>query len=163
MIYAGTDDGRLHVTQNGGDDWKAIDNALPTKWVSRIVASKFDTGTVYVSLNGKRDDDFQAYLYRSDDFGESWTDVCGNLPGGPINVVREDPFREGFLYVGTDLGVFVSPDFGENWNVLGSGLPITFVHDFVVQIPEKTAVIATHGRGVFKLDIKTVPINGQEE
>ena len=78
-------------------------------------------------------------------------------------MIREDPWREGVLYVGSDLGVFVSRDFGENWHVLGSGLPITFVHDLVIQIPQKTAVIATHGRGVFKLDVKSLPGNDQEE
>ena len=163
LIFAGTDDGRLHVTKNGGADWRAIDSDLPTKWVSRVVASKYDKGTVYLSLNGKRDDDFQAYLYRSSDTGETWQDISGDLPGGPINVVREDPWRKEVLYAGTDLGVFVSTDFGENWHVLGSGLPITFVHDFVVQIPEKTAVIATHGRGVYKLDVKSLPRNEQED
>ena len=156
LLYVGTDDGRLQMTNNGGQDWQPIDKALPVKWVSRVVASKYDVGTVYVSLNGKRDDDFQAYLYRSVDFGQNWQDISNNLPGGPINVIREDPWRKNVLYVGTDLGVFVSDDLGENWYVLGTGLPITFVHDFVVQKPEKTAVIATHGRGVFKLDIKSL-------
>ena len=163
LIYAGTDDGQLHVTKNGGQKWEAIDNGLPAKWVSRVVASRYDDSTVYLTMNGKRDDDFQAYVYCSTDCGVNWKDITSNLPGGPVNVIREDPWREGVLYVGTDLGVFVSRDFGKNWHVLGTGLPITFVHDFVVQIPKKTAVIATHGRGVFKLDVKTLPENKPEE
>ena len=163
VLYVGTDDGRVHVTQNGGSDWQDIGKGLPKKWVSRIVASKFDSATVYMTMNGKRDDDFQCYIYRSTDHGENWQDISGNIPGGPVNVIREDPWREGVLYVGTDLGAFVSRDYGENWDVFGSGLPITFVHDLVIQIPEKTAVIATHGRGLFKLNVKTLPKNNEEE
>ena len=106
---------------------------------------------------------FQAYLYRSTDFGDHWEDIGGNLPGGPINVIREDPWRKGVLYVGTDLGAFISQDFGKNWYVLGTELPIAFVHDLVIQIPAKTAVIATHGRGVFKLNLKSLPGNDKEE
>lgn len=163
LLYVGTDDGRVHMTKNGGEQWLEIGKALPQKWVSRIVASKFDQATVYLTMNGKRDDDFQAYIFRSTDFGENWQDISDNVPGGPVNVIREDPWREGVLYVGTDLGVFVSRDYGEKWNVFGSGLPITFVHDFVIQIPEKTAIIATHGRGLFKLNVKTLPGNNEEQ
>ncbi|MEL7497879.1 MAG: hypothetical protein AAFN77_09730 [Planctomycetota bacterium] len=152
VIYAGTDDGRLHVTQNHGDNWDEI-KGLPKRWVSRVVASKYELGTVYVTLNGKRDNDFQIYVYKSDDFGKTWTDIGEGIPGGPANVICEDPFKEGVIYVGTDMGVYVSNDAGKSWNVLGSELPIAFVHDIKIHERDKTMVIATHGRGVWKLEM----------
>ena len=92
LLYAGSDDGRLHVTQNGGQEWTEIMNGLLRKWVSRVVASKYDEATVYVTFNGKRDDDFQIYVYRSWDYGENWEDIGVRIPGGPVNVIHEDPF-----------------------------------------------------------------------
>ena len=158
LLYAGTDDGRVHMTRDGGENWAELEGDWPEfKWVSRVVASKFDEGTAYLALNGKRDNDFQAYLYRTADFGETWEDIGNNIPGGPINVVYEDPFSQKVIYVGTDLGVYVSTDFGSKWEVLGSELPVTFVHDMKIQTREKKLVIATHGRGMFMLDIKDLP------
>jgi photosystem II stability/assembly factor-like uncharacterized protein len=157
LIYVGTDDGRLHVTKNGGQDWKEILNGLPKhKWVSRVIASRYDPGTVYVTQNGKRDNDFQVYVYRSDNFGESWQDISEGIPGGPVNVIREDPRSDQILYVGTDMGVYVSMDGGKNWDVLGSNLPITFVHDIAIHERDKVLVIATHGRGIHTLDIRSL-------
>ena len=155
LLYVGTDDGRLHITKDGGENWTELSGEWPeNKWVSRVVASKFDEGTAYLTLNGKRDNDFQIYVYRTVDFGETWQDISDGIPGGPANVILEDPFSKQILYVGTDMGVYASTDGGESWNVLGSELPITFVHDMVIQEREKTLVIATHGRGMFTLDVK---------
>jgi photosystem II stability/assembly factor-like uncharacterized protein len=155
LLYVGTDDGRLHVTRDDGKTWTEILNGLPKyKWVSRVVASKFDEGTVYVTMNGKRDNDFQVYAYRSRDFGTTWKDISTGIPGGPVNVVKEDPTRKDILYVGTDMGVYATTDGAKTWNVLGSNLPITFVHDLVIHPRDKIAVIATHGRGMFTLDVK---------
>ncbi len=153
LIYVGTDDGRVHVTRDGGNSWTDITKGLPyRKHVSRIIASAYDKGTVYLSLNGKRDDDFAAYLYKSTDYGQNWVDIKGNIPCGPVNVVREDPNNEKVLYVGTDLGVYVTADGGHTWYVLGSGLPSTFVHDIVVHPRDNVLVAATHGRGMWVID-----------
>ena len=157
VLYAGTDDGRVHASRDGGINWTEITTGLPNKWVSRIVASRFDNGTVYLTMNGKRDNDFQAYIYRSTDYGTTWQDIGEGIPGGPVNVIREDPVNAETLYVGTDLGVYISRDAARSWQVLGSNLPITFVHDLVIHERDKTAVIATHGRGVFTLDIAKMP------
>ena len=156
VIYAGTDDGRLHVTRNSGQDWEEITDGLPKRFVSRVVASQHDEATVYVTLNGKRDNDFQVYVYRSKDYGKTWEDISGGIPGGPVNVIRDDPFTSNVLYVGTDMGVYVSTDFAKTWQVLGSKLPIAFVHDIVIHERDKTMVIGTHGRGVWKLNIRNV-------
>jgi photosystem II stability/assembly factor-like uncharacterized protein len=154
LLYAGTDDGRLHVTRDGGTVWKEI-TSLPKKWVSRVVASRYHEGTVFVTLNGKCDDDFQAYVYRSRDYGETWEDI-GSIPGGPVNVIFEDPQYEGLLYLGTDMGIYCSMDEGDSWMVAGSALPITFVHDLALQQRDRVLVAATHGRGMWSMPLRTI-------
>ena len=115
LIYVGTDDGKVHVTRDGGKTWTEIMAGLPyQKWVSRIVASAFDLGTVYMTQNGKRDDDFTPYVWKSTDFGKTWTSIAANIPIGPVNVIREDPVNKDILYVGTDTGVYVTTDGGED-------------------------------------------------
>ena len=157
LVYVGTDDGRVHVSKDTGETWTEILSGLPkTKWVSRILASEYDEATVYLTQNGKRDCDFQVYVYRSRDYGKTWTDISEGIPGGPVNVIREDPKQSGVLYVGTDLGIYVSIDDAKTWHVLGSGLPITFVHDLVIHPRDNIAVIATHGRGMFTLDVTPI-------
>jgi len=157
LIYAGTDDGRVHVTKNGGKTWKEIMEGLPfRKWVSRIQASAFDMNTVYMTQNGKRDDDFNAYVWKSGDFGETWMDISRGIPLGPVNVIREDPHDKNILYAGTDGGVYVSKDRGATWNVLGGNLPTVYVHDLIIHPRENIIVIATHGRGMWALDAESV-------
>jgi len=159
LIYAGTDDGRLHVTRNGGADWIEITKGLAeNRWIARVVASKYSEGLVYVAQNGKRWDDFTPYLWRSTDYGTTWKSIVGNIPLGPINVIREDPKNDKVLYVGTDVGVYVSTNAGESWDVLGSGLPSTFVSDLVVHPRDDILVISTHGRGMYAMDVR--PIQG---
>ena len=156
LIYAGTDDGRLHRTKDGGVSWTEILEGVPrNKWISRVEASRFDMGTVYMTQNGKRDDDFQVYLWMSNDFGTTWKDISGNIPIGPVNVIREDPIDRNILYAGTDLGVYVSKNSGESWEVLGD-LPSAYVQDLVVHPRDNIIVAATHGRGLWVLDADTV-------
>jgi photosystem II stability/assembly factor-like uncharacterized protein len=155
LLYVGTDDGRVHVTRDHGLTWTEITKGLPPlKWVSRVWASKFKEGTVYLTLNGKTDNDFQAYVYRSDDYGATWQDISAGIPGGPINVIKEDNKHAGLLYVGSDLGVYASSDDGATWQVLGSELPLTFVHDLVIHPRDNICVVATHGRGIYTLDVR---------
>ena len=154
LIYVGTDDGRAHVTRDSGNKWTEISKGLPHgKWVSRIAASAFDEGTVYLSQNGKRDDDFAAYLWKSTDYGKTWQDISNNIPCGPVNVIREDPKNKNILYVGTDLGVYVSINGGTFWHLLPNNFPTTFVHDLVIHPRDNIMVAATHGRGMFAVDV----------
>ncbi len=163
LVYASTDDGRAWVTKNGGGAWTEISKGLvPRKWVSRIVASQYDEGTVYLTQNGKRDDDFAPYLWRSTDYGATWKSIVGNIPLGPVNVIREDPADPKILYAGTDTGVYASTDGGASWAVLGSSLPSVYVHDLVVHPREKVIVIATHGRGMWAIDAVPVEKAGKK-
>jgi photosystem II stability/assembly factor-like uncharacterized protein len=161
LMYAGTDDGRLWRTKNGGESWEEIRKPpLPVRWVSRIVASEHDFGTVYVTQTGRRDDDAAVYVWRSSDFGDTWEDISANIPAGPVNVIREDPRDKKILYLGTDAGVYVSKDGGGSWQVLGD-LPCTYVHDLAIHPGENMIIIATHGRGMFVMDAG--PVNDPPE
>lgn len=156
LLYAGTDDGNIQVTRDDGKHWSLINTGIPPKWISRVIASRHETGTVYVSLTGYREDDFEKYLYISRDFGRTWKSIAGDLPAESINVVREDPQDKNILYVGTDLGAYVSLNRGQNWFSLCNHLPTTPVHDIVIHPRENEMVIGTHGRSCFVLDIKPV-------
>jgi photosystem II stability/assembly factor-like uncharacterized protein len=162
LIYVGTDDGKVHVTKDYGKTWTEIMAGLPyQKWVSRIVASAYNMATVYMTQNGKRDDDFTPYVWKSTDYGKTWTSIASNIPLGPVNVIREDPVNKDILYLGTDLAVYVTTDGGKNWNVLAANLPTTYVHDLIIHPRDNIIVIATHGRGMWALDAN--PINKKDQ
>ena len=161
LIYAGTDDGRIHITKNGGKNWNEITSGLVNnKWISRVVASGNKMSRVYLTQNGKRDDDFAPYVWKSEDYGNTWNNITANIPLGPVNVIREDPSDEKVLYVGTDTGVYTSTDRGKSWSVPGD-LPTVYVQDLVIQPRDNILVIATHGRGIWAIDV--TPINSPEE
>ncbi|MBA7562782.1 hypothetical protein ES708_04435 [subsurface metagenome] len=161
LIYAGTDDGRIHITKNGGKNWSEITSGLmKNKWISRVVASENKMSRVYLTQNGKRDDDFAPYVWKSEDYGNTWDNITSNIPLGPVNVIREDPSDEKILYAGTDTGVYTSTDRGKSWSVLGD-LPTVYVQDLVIQPGNNILVIATHGRGIWALDI--TPVNSSKD
>jgi photosystem II stability/assembly factor-like uncharacterized protein len=120
-----------------------------------MVASRYDLATVYMTQTGRRDDDFQVYIWKSTDFGDTWKDISGNIPVGPVNVIREDPVKKDLLYAGTDASVYVSTDGGGKWEVLGD-LPFAYVHDLQIHPRDNMIIIATHGRGIFVLDADTI-------
>jgi photosystem II stability/assembly factor-like uncharacterized protein len=155
-LYVGTDDGRVWSTDSSGG-WSEITGELPQgKFISEIVASRWDPDTLYAAQNGKREDDFRPYLWKSTDRGGTWIDIADALPSGPVNVIKEDPKNPNVMYVGTDIGVYVTIDGGATWEALPSGLPNTFVHDIVIQPEEDILLAATHGRGVFALDVRPI-------
>jgi photosystem II stability/assembly factor-like uncharacterized protein len=153
LIYAGTDDGRLHVTADAGKTWTELTARVPSrKWYSRVVPSQHADNTVYITQRGREDDDFAAYIYRSTDGGKTFTSIAGNIPAGPVNVVREDPTNANILYAGTDFGAFITTDGGRQWQVLGGNLPSTQVSDLVLHPRDNVIVISTYGRGVWAMD-----------
>jgi len=157
LIYVGTDDGRVWLTRDSGRNWTEITRGLvPGKFIAEIVASKYDSATVYLAQNGKREDDFAPYVWVSTDHGRSWRDLAAGIPIGPVNVVKEDPKNPNVLYVGTDISVYVSTDRGASWSALSSELPSTFVSDMIVHPRDDIAVISTHGRGMYAVDVRPI-------
>ena len=157
LIYAGSDDGLVHVTRNGGGNWTNISNAFPADlWVSRVIASRHKKERAYVTLNGYRWDDFAPYVYVSENYGQSWKPISNNLPASAVNVIKEDPENENLLYLGTDNGAWVSFDRGNSWQVFAEGLPNVAVHDLVVQEREKDLILGTHGRSFYKADTEVL-------
>jgi len=155
LIYAGSDDGLVHVTRDGGQVWQNISAGLPEDmWVSRVQASKFDEGTVYVALNGYRWDNFTPYLYVSSDYGKTWRRIGKDLPMEPVNVVKEDPVNARILYVGTDHGLYVSLDGGESFMAMTNELPAVAVHDVVVHPRDNDLLVGTHGRSLYIGSVK---------
>ena len=156
ILYAGTDDGNVWATQNGGGTWEKIVAGLPRKWVTRLVASKFKKERVYLTMIGYREDDFRSYVFASEDFGRTWTPIVSNLPDEGINVIREDFANENILYLGTDLTAYISLDRGKEWHSLRGNLPTQAVYDMKVHPRDKDLIISTHGRGVFILKVDKI-------
>jgi photosystem II stability/assembly factor-like uncharacterized protein len=150
LIYAGTDDGNIQLSKDGGYTWELVSASLPKGlYVSRVVASAYKEGRVYATLNAYRNDNFNPWLYMSDDFGQTWIQLGKNLPEGPLNVVREDYKYEDILYVGSDNGLYASFNRGKTFMFFGSNLPSVPVHDIAIQKSANDIVVATHGRSIY--------------
>lgn len=155
LLYAGTDDGRVHVMRSPTSGWADISQGLhPNRFTSAIVASAYDEATVYVVQNGRRSEDFAAHVWRSADYGETWESLADGPPAGPVNVIRQDPKNEDLLYLGTDVGVYVSLDRGQTWETLANGMPTAYVDDLIIHPRDDILVAATHGQGMFAFDVR---------
>lgn len=159
VVWVGTDDGKVQLTRDHGATWTDLTAAVAAaggpadRYVSRVFASPHDAGTAFVAKNGFRNDDFRPFLYRTTDFGSTWTTIDGNLVDSPINVVVQDRKNANLLIVGNDLGVWVSIDAGAGWTRLKANLPTVPVHDLTIHPRENDLVLGTYGRGVFIGDI----------
>lgn len=157
LLWAGSDDGRVHVSGDGGKTWTDVSLNIPgpqERWVSRIVASRKAPTTAYVAITRYRNDDRKPYLFVTADLGQTWQSLAGNLPpGGPIHALCEDPRNHQVLYVGTEFGLFVSADGGKRWVQQRHGFPTVPVHDLVVHPRDQELVIGTHGRGIYIMDV----------
>ncbi|HEV2641771.1 MAG TPA: hypothetical protein VGT98_03655, partial [Candidatus Elarobacter sp.] len=153
VIWAGTDDGLIHVTRDGGQTWTNVTPSTLGAWskIAQLDASHFDEQTVYAAVNRFRLDDLRPHILRTHDGGRTWTEIVNGLPSdAPANVVREDPVRKGLLYAGTETSVYVSFDDGDHWQPLQLNLPHTSVRDLVVK--DSDLVVGTHGRSIWILD-----------
>ena len=162
VIWIGTDDGRVQVTKNNGANWTDVTPAVEKaggprdRWVSRVFASGHQPGTAYVAKNGYRHDDFAPYLFRTADYGATWTRIAGGLPDQPINVVWQDRKNPALLFAGNDKGVWVSLDDGARWVRMRGNMPGVPVHDLLVHPRERDLVVGTYGRGMYITNVSVL-------
>jgi hypothetical protein len=156
LLYAGTDDGNIQVSIDGGVSWQLISGNLPQNlWVSRVVASAHKKERVYTTLNGYRNDNFESYVFVSEDFGAHWTPISSGVTQA-VNVLVEDTANENILYVGTDNGLFISIDQGATWQNFSCGMPKVAIHDLKIQSRVKDLLVGTHGRAIYKVGISKI-------
>jgi photosystem II stability/assembly factor-like uncharacterized protein len=157
LLYVGTDDGNVQVSRDDGATWTNVTPNLrgvpPNTWVSGVEASRFDEGTVYVALDGHRSNDFTTYIFKSADYGRTFTSIVGDLPPGRVvNAIREDLKNAKLLYAATEFGLFATFDSGAHWVSLRGNMPTVAVNDVAIHPRDADLVVATHGRGVWILD-----------
>ena len=156
VIWAGTDDGNVQVTRDGGKHWTNVAKnvaGLPAgTWVSTIEASHFDPATAYATFDGHAAGDMKTYVYQTKDYGKTWTSLSTAELSGYAHVVRQDLVNANLLFVGTEFGLFISIDGGAHWAQFKGGLPNVAVRDVAIQARESDLILATHGRGIYILD-----------
>jgi hypothetical protein len=162
LIWVGTDDGRVHMTTNGGADWLEFTdqinklNGNTEYWVSRITASQYDENIAYVCKSGFRNDDFRPLVFRTKDKGNTWEPITAGLPDAPVNVIIEDPVNKDLLYLGNDAGVYISFNAGESWIPFKQNMPSVPVKDLKIQPEENDLIVGTYGRGAYVIDISLI-------
>ncbi len=155
LLYVGTDDGLIQVSRDAGATWTKIDQfpGVPDMtYVSRVVASSHDEGTVYATFDGHRSNDFKPYVLKSTDYGKTWTSIASNLPVSSVQVIREHPRAPSLLFVGNEMGAWYTGNGGRSWSRLQYNLPTVPVHDIRIHPRENDLVIGTHGRGIYIID-----------
>jgi len=159
LIWVGTDDGKLQLTRNGGATWKDLTHRLSVAgapesyWVTRVFASNFAKGTAYVTKSGFQFDGYTPLVYKTQDFGETWVSITGDLPEGMVWVIVEDRKNPNLLFVGKEWAVFVTIDGGKHWVRMKNNMPASPIHDLVIHPRENDLVVGTHGRGIYVTDI----------
>jgi|DewCreStandDraft_2_1066082.scaffolds.fasta_scaffold00044_55 photosystem II stability/assembly factor-like uncharacterized protein len=168
LLWVGTDDGKVWVTRDGGATWTEVTKVLvragapEDAWVTRVFASRFEVGTAYIAKSRHRQDDFRPFLYKTTDFGATWTPIVNGLPNRPVNVIIEDTHRRELLFAGTDGGVFVSFDGGRRWRRFGGNMPTVPVTDLLVHPRDGDLVVGTYGRGIWVTDITPLRELGEQ-
>ena len=155
LVYVGTDDGLIQISRDGGATWTKVGKfpGVPEMtYVSRVVASARNEGTVYATFDGHRSNDFKAYVLKSTDYGKTWSSISSNLPESSVQVIREHPRQPSLLFVGNEIGAYYSGNGGRSWSRLQYNLPTVPVHDLLIHPRENDLVIGTHGRGIFIID-----------
>ena len=159
VIYVGTDDSHVWVSSDNGTTWNEISDGLPIRWVTRVAVDPTDENIVYVTFNGLKWRDPQPHVFRSTNKGTTWSDISSNLPDAPVNAFAVDPIEPSRLYLGNDVGMYVSFNSGQSWWVLGEGLPILPIGDIEIHPTTRELVAGTYGRSMYKIDLNSVPTN----
>lgn len=159
VIYVGTDDSHVWVSSDNGSTWNEISDGLPIRWVTRVAVDPTNENIVYVTFNGLKWRDPQPHVFRSTNKGTTWTDISSNLPDAPVNAFAVDPVEPEKLYLGNDVGMYVSFNSGQSWWVLGEGLPILPIGDIEIHPVTRELVAGTYGRSMYKIDLNSVPTN----
>lgn len=162
IIYAGADDGSLFVSTNAGISWTQIDQTLPQRWITSISAHPSDPEVAYVTFSGYRWNEYLPHVFRTEDQGQSWTDISAGLPEIPANDLVMNPDRPEQLFLATDAGVFISNDEGQNWEILGEQLPKVVVNDLVYHQPTQTLVAGTYGRSMYQIEIEEPTVSANK-
>ncbi|MBE0573074.1 MAG: T9SS type A sorting domain-containing protein [Ignavibacteriaceae bacterium] len=157
VIYVGTDDSHVWVSTDNGTNWTEISDGLPERWVTRVAVDPTDENIVYATFNGLKWRDPQPHVFRSTDKGTTWSDISSNLPDAPVNAFAVDPVEPSRLYLGNDVGMYVSFNSGLNWWVLGEGLPILPIGDIKIHSTTRELVAGTYGRSMYKIDLNQIP------
>lgn len=157
ILWAGTDDGNIQVSRDGGNNWEEVGKNIPgvnhEYYVSGLEASWYDAGTAYAALDGHRNNDLKPYIFKTTDYGKTWTAMAGDLPViGNVNSIRQDPVNKNLFYAPTELGFYISLNEGKNWNRFMPNLPIGRTDEVLVHPREHDLVLATHSRSVWILD-----------
>ena len=156
VVWVGTNDGNVQVSRDAGATFTNVVGAITgvpkETHVSRVEASHFDPATAYVSFDGHRTDDHKPYVFKTTDFGKSWTSISSNLPTGNVNVVREDPKNSNLLYVGTEYALYISLNGGKEWKRFMNGLPTVRIDDILVHPRDNDLIVGTHGRSIYIID-----------
>ncbi|MFC1555459.1 WD40/YVTN/BNR-like repeat-containing protein [candidate division KSB1 bacterium] len=157
VIWAGTDDGNVQVTQDGGLNWTNVRpflREIPEEmWVSRVEGSHFEKGTAYVTFEGHRSDNFSTWVFKTEDFGRKWTNITSNLPDGhPLYVVKQDKYNPDLLFAGSEFACFITLDEGKSWAKFMNEMPTVAFHDLVIHPRDGDLIAATHGRGIWIAD-----------
>jgi hypothetical protein len=157
IVWAGTDDGNLHISRDNGATWTNVSKNVPgigeTYHISRIEPSRYDASTAYLAVDGHRLDDMKPYLFVTKDYGATWTSIVNNLPKwGTVNVIRQDPKNKDLLYAGTEFGLYISLNGGAEWKEFMSGMPTMRIDDILVHPRDNDLIVGTHGRGIYILD-----------
>lgn len=156
LLYAGTDHGAFWVSKNDGGTWDEYSSGLAHNYIRSIASSRFQPARVFVAMTGINYDDLGSYLYVSEDYGKNWRNIAAGLPSEPINVIKEDPVHEDILYAGSVRGVYVSLDRGRTWYYLGCKMPGAAIADLEIHLNSMDLIAATHGRGIYKIDLKPI-------
>jgi len=155
LIAAGTDDGLIQITENGGASWRKISNipgAPKQSYVNSVYLSKHDVNVIYVAFNHHKFGDFKPYIFKSNDKGNTWINISSNLPKGSVYSIEEDHIDANLIFCGTEYGAFFSPNKGQRWKELANGLPTIAVRDIAIQERESDLVLGTFGRGFYVMD-----------